>query len=167
MMRPVKRPAGGPRSKVEAPPRKARPSTHANREREAAVEDGADAPQKLQKILAQSGLGSRRAMEEWITDGRILVNGKLATLGMRVSSGDQIKVATASSVRAPSRGRRAFSFIINLRARSPVATIRVAAPACSIICRKFLGRAGSTSGAWISIPAVYCCSRLPASWPTV
>ncbi|MEI7681646.1 MAG: pseudouridine synthase [Betaproteobacteria bacterium] len=92
MMRPVKRPAGGPRSKVEAPPRKARPSTHANREREAAVEDGADAPQKLQKILAQSGLGSRRAMEEWITDGRILVNGKLATLGMRVSSGDQIKV---------------------------------------------------------------------------
>jgi len=47
--------------------------------------------EKLQKILAQAGLGSRRAMEEWISAGRVTVNGVLATLGMRVVEGDLVK----------------------------------------------------------------------------
>jgi len=47
--------------------------------------------EKLQKILAQAGLGSRRAMEEWIAAGRVTVNGVLATLGMRVVEGDLVK----------------------------------------------------------------------------
>src|SRR5512138_1310674 len=38
-------------------------------------------PERLQKILAQAGYGSRRSCEELITEGRVLVNGKLATLG--------------------------------------------------------------------------------------
>ena len=37
--------------------------------------------ERLQKYLAQRGLGSRRAIEEWIRAGRISVNGKLAELG--------------------------------------------------------------------------------------
>ncbi|MEO8008179.1 MAG: S4 domain-containing protein, partial [Betaproteobacteria bacterium] len=40
--------------------------------------------QKLQKVLAQSGLGSRRAMEEIIKAGKVKVNSEPATLGMRV-----------------------------------------------------------------------------------
>lgn len=40
--------------------------------------------EKLQKVLARAGLGSRREMERWISDGRIEVNGKPATLGDRV-----------------------------------------------------------------------------------
>jgi len=48
--------------------------------------------EKLQKVLAQAGLGSRRAMEEWIAAGRITVNGEMATLGMRVVEGDLVKV---------------------------------------------------------------------------
>jgi len=47
--------------------------------------------EKLQKVLAQAGLGSRRAMEEWIVAGRITVNGELATLGMRVVEGDLVR----------------------------------------------------------------------------
>lgn len=47
--------------------------------------------EKLQKVLAQAGLGSRRAMEEWIVAGRITVNGELATLGMRVTEGDLVR----------------------------------------------------------------------------
>lgn len=47
---------------------------------------------KLQKVLANSGLGSRRTMETWIADGRILVNGKAATLGDRVTQKDKIIV---------------------------------------------------------------------------
>jgi 23S rRNA pseudouridine2605 synthase len=47
--------------------------------------------EKLQKVLAQAGFGSRRMMEEWIVTGRVSVNGEAATLGMRVSDGDLIK----------------------------------------------------------------------------
>jgi 23S rRNA pseudouridine2605 synthase len=47
--------------------------------------------EKLQKVLAQAGFGSRRAMEEWISGGRVSVNGEPATLGMRVVPGDLVK----------------------------------------------------------------------------
>jgi 23S rRNA pseudouridine2605 synthase len=47
--------------------------------------------EKLQKALAQAGVGSRREMEEWIAQGRVTVNGELATLGMRVVEGDLVK----------------------------------------------------------------------------
>ncbi len=46
--------------------------------------------EKLQKILAQRGLGSRRLMESWITAGRIQVNGQPAHLGQRVELSDQL-----------------------------------------------------------------------------
>jgi len=39
---------------------------------------------RLQKVLAQRGLGSRRVCEELIADGRVTVNGEVATLGRRV-----------------------------------------------------------------------------------
>lgn len=48
--------------------------------------------QKLQKVLAQAGLGSRRAMEAWIEAARVTVNGKVATIGARVGSADRIQV---------------------------------------------------------------------------
>ncbi len=38
-------------------------------------------PERIQKILAQAGLGSRRACEEYIRAGRITVNGRIAVLG--------------------------------------------------------------------------------------
>lgn len=39
--------------------------------------------ERLQKILAQAGYGSRRACEDFITAGRVRVNGQLATLGQK------------------------------------------------------------------------------------
>ena len=50
-----------------------------------------DAP-KLQKVLAQSGAGSRRDIEQWIVDGRVTVNGEKAHTGQRVSFGDRVAV---------------------------------------------------------------------------
>ncbi len=47
---------------------------------------------KLHKVLAQSGIGSRRDMEQAIVDGLVEVNGQLAHTGQRISFGDQIKV---------------------------------------------------------------------------
>jgi len=48
--------------------------------------------EKLQKVLARAGLGSRRALEEWIRAGRIKVNGDVARLGDRVTASDRIEV---------------------------------------------------------------------------
>jgi len=48
--------------------------------------------EKLQKVLARSGLGSRREMERWIEAGRITVDGRPAKLGDRVESRVRISV---------------------------------------------------------------------------
>jgi len=49
-------------------------------------------PQRLQKLLAAAGLGSRRAIEDWIRAGRVTVNGRVAELGQRASAGDEVRV---------------------------------------------------------------------------
>lgn len=54
--------------------------------------DIAGGSQKLHKILAQAGLGSRRELEEWIVAGRISVNSKPAHIGQRVGPKDQVRV---------------------------------------------------------------------------
>ena len=51
-----------------------------------------DDSQKLQKVIAASGRGSRRQIENWIADGRVRVNGQVAHLGQRVSAKDEIIV---------------------------------------------------------------------------
>ncbi len=47
---------------------------------------------RLQKVLANAGLGSRREIEGWIAAGRVEVNGKPAELGLRVLPEDRIRV---------------------------------------------------------------------------
>lgn len=84
------------------PPRKPRPAGGRGRAQRAPVapRGGRHAPspavaeptQKLQKVLAQTGLGSRRDMEVMISSGRVTVNGEVATIGARVGPSDQIKV---------------------------------------------------------------------------
>ncbi|WP_395377659.1 23S rRNA pseudouridine(2605) synthase RluB [Marinicella sp. W31] len=46
--------------------------------------------ERLQKILARAGLGSRRQIEKSIDMGQIKINHKVATLGQRVVEGDRI-----------------------------------------------------------------------------
>lgn len=48
--------------------------------------------EKLQKVLARAGVGSRREMEEWISRGRVTVDGKPAVLGDRVTVHQAIRV---------------------------------------------------------------------------
>jgi 23S rRNA pseudouridine2605 synthase len=48
--------------------------------------------ERLQKVLARAGLGSRRQVEDWIREGKITVNGKLAELGVSVSETDRIQI---------------------------------------------------------------------------
>jgi len=51
----------------------------------------ADAP-KLQKVLAQAGVGSRRDLEQMILDKRVTVNDEPAHTGQRISWGDRVAV---------------------------------------------------------------------------
>jgi 23S rRNA pseudouridine2605 synthase len=70
---------------------------------------GPDEPQRLQKVLAQAGLGSRRETEEWIRAGRITVNGEVAVLGTRALATDKVRLdGRLIRQRAPAAGGKVF-----------------------------------------------------------
>ena len=46
---------------------------------------------RIQKYIAETGLCSRRKVEEYIRDGKIKVNGKVAVIGQNVEENDVIK----------------------------------------------------------------------------
>lgn len=48
--------------------------------------------ERIQKILAQAGIASRRKCEQLIAEGKVQVNGKTATLGEKASPEDKITV---------------------------------------------------------------------------
>ena len=80
--------------------------------------------EKLQKVLARAGLGSRRTLERWIEAGRVSVNGTRATLGARVYPRDLIRVDGHRIPRPPSdTGGAAATKIRVLRYHKPVGEI--------------------------------------------
>jgi len=70
----------------------------------------AGAAERLQKYLAQRGLGSRRAVEEWIRAGRLSVNGRIAELGQKVSQADDIRLDGRTIKTRPADAAQAFIF---------------------------------------------------------
>jgi len=63
--------------------------------------------ERLHKVLAQAGLGSRRALEQRIADGLVKVNGEVAQVGMSIRGGDRVeldgKAFVASALTEPAR----------------------------------------------------------------
>ena len=57
--------------------------------------------EKLHKVLADAGIGSRRDMEELIIAGRVSVNGEPAHIGQRVLATDQVRVNGKPLARKP------------------------------------------------------------------
>ncbi len=57
-----------------------------------AVNSSSDAGERIQKVLARGGLGSRREIERWIDEGRLSVNGVKVTPGLHLKAGDQVQI---------------------------------------------------------------------------
>ena len=66
--------------------------TRQSRARRSRAPAEAETTEKLQKILADAGLASRRESERWIVAGRVSVNGRAASLGDRASRDDVLRV---------------------------------------------------------------------------
>ena len=92
---PEEQSAGETRRKprLERPVRPISPESSKNRpDRRMRHKEHDGKPERLHKLLAQSGVGSRREMEELIATGRVTINGETATVGQSASPGDRIKV---------------------------------------------------------------------------
>ena len=66
--------------------------------------------ERLQKFLAQRGLGSRRGVEDWIRAQRLTVNGRIAELGQRVTEADDIRLDGRSIKARATAAAQAFMF---------------------------------------------------------
>ena len=66
--------------------------------------------ERLQKYLAQRGLGSRRTIEEWIRAQRISVNGRIAELGQKVTEHDEIRLDGRPIKTRAAAGAQVFIF---------------------------------------------------------
>jgi 23S rRNA pseudouridine2605 synthase len=65
-------------------------------------------PERLQKVLAKAGLGSRRTCEQLISDGRVTVNGAVAQLGQRADGARDLIAVD----RIPVPGRQGLAYYL-------------------------------------------------------
>jgi 23S rRNA pseudouridine2605 synthase len=80
--------------------------------------------ERLQKILAQAGLGSRRSCEEIISAGRVTVNGQVARLGMKADpTRDRIAVDGR-----PLKAREALVYVALYKPRGVLSTVSAPDP---------------------------------------
>ncbi|HZA96950.1 MAG TPA: pseudouridine synthase, partial [Burkholderiaceae bacterium] len=81
------------------------------RGRQAAKQTELAQSDKLHKVLADAGIGSRRDMEEMIIAGRVSVNGEPAHIGQRVFASDQVRINGKPLARkAPGRAPRVLLY---------------------------------------------------------
>jgi 23S rRNA pseudouridine2605 synthase len=77
---------------------------------DAAPDELPRAGEKLQKVLARNGMGSRREMERWIEGGRVTIDGRPAKLGDRVDNRARIAVDGRAIDIAPAEKTRCILY---------------------------------------------------------
>ena len=73
--------------------RKSSPSGKSSETQEPNIKPGLKTelkPERLHKLMATAGLGSRRALERQIKNGDVDINGKVALIGQTVTTGDRV-----------------------------------------------------------------------------
>ena len=113
--------------------------------------------ERLQKVLSQLGLGSRREAEAWIRAGRVTVNGKAAVLGMRVAGDDQLKLDGRLIRRRLARDVPVF--LVHRSPGEPLLPPRSRAGGASAIRAAAL--AAETAGIGGAAPSASIAERLP------
>ena len=94
------------RSRRDSPRTQSTPSASATTDSKEPSRTG----EKLQKVLARAGIGSRREMERWIEAGRVAVNGKTAKLGDRVDDRARLAVDGRALETAPAQETRCILY---------------------------------------------------------
>jgi len=83
-------------SPARRPPKPASKTVAAKPEQEAQAplkaSEGASTGERIQKILARGGVGSRREIERWIEEGKLKLNGQTVKLGDRLQAGDTLQL---------------------------------------------------------------------------
>lgn len=90
--------------------------------------------EKLQKVLARAGHGSRREIESIIEAGRVSVDGKIAKLGDRVEITPRLKIRID--------GQTPFWPITNRKVSCVPVTIRKGVQRCLTVCQNCVAHAG-------------------------
>ncbi|HEY8521008.1 MAG TPA: pseudouridine synthase [Gammaproteobacteria bacterium] len=83
---------------------------------------GTEPGERIQKVLANAGVGSRRQIERWITEGRITVDGRPAVLGQALTGREEVRVDGRRVKLAPARARRAHGFLAYYKPAGTVTT---------------------------------------------
>ena len=119
--------------------------------------------ERLQKVLAATGWGSRRVCEELIAAGRVRVNGEVAVLGRRVDPEHDLIEVDGAPVGVAPRARLLPAQQAGRRRDDGPRHAR-AADRRRRSCRP--SRGCSRSAASTPTPRACCCSPTTASWPT-
>jgi len=105
--------------------------------------------ERLQKYLAQRGVGSRRGVEEWIRAQRLTVNGRIAELGQKVTSADDIRLDGR-----PIKARAAAAAQVFVFNRSPGDPLRESTPERPALIERLPSRAGKRFVAVSPMPGI-------------
>lgn len=78
--------------------------------------------ERIQKALANAGLGSRRAIERWVIDGRITIDGRVAKLGDQVGGRERVCVDGRAIKLTPEQARSEHQHLAYYKNAEPRAT---------------------------------------------
>ncbi len=109
--------------------------------------------ERLQKVLAYAGLGSRRAIEQRIVRGEVKVNGKVALIGDTVGRGDRVEIDGRFFV-VTAEAQRPRILLYKPEGRSARARIRRTQHRLRSACRRRVRVAGSRSEGSMPTPRV-------------